>query len=148
LKKIYGPYTRKDGRRILVLSKEDGSRTTKSYPRQLMESKLGRELSDDETVDHVDRNLLNEDEDNLQILSVVENSEKSALRRKDVHSNCVFCGTFFKLSVTQVRNRSRKKAGPFCSRSCAGTYGASVQNNKVDRLPENNIVVEYFRNDD
>lgn len=41
--KIYGPYLRKDLRKHIVIVNDDGSKTTKSFPKYLMENKLGRE---------------------------------------------------------------------------------------------------------
>ena len=74
--KIYGPYTRKDGRKHIVLRK-DGKLQTISYPRFLLEEKLGRKLLPEETVDHIDEDISNDDPSNLQILSRAENSRKS-----------------------------------------------------------------------
>lgn len=74
--KIYGPYTRKDGRKHIILRK-DGKLQTISYPRYLLEKKLGRKLLPEETVDHIDENISNNDLSNLQVLSRAENSRKS-----------------------------------------------------------------------
>lgn len=76
--KIYGPYTRKDGRKHVILRK-DGKLQTISYPRFLLEEKLGRKLLPEETVDHIDEDLSNDDLSNLQVLSRAENARKSLL---------------------------------------------------------------------
>ena len=55
IKKVLGPYERPDKRKHMVIHYEDGSKGTKSYPKYLMEQKLGRELESDETVDHINR---------------------------------------------------------------------------------------------
>jgi len=149
IKKVYGPYTRKDNRQHVVIILDDGSKKTVSYPKYLKELELGRELDVNlETIDHVNRNFTDGSEDNIQILTRSENSAKSAKRRADVHDNCVWCGTRFKLSTSQLRNKSRDKAGPFCSRSCVGLYGKSLQNNCGERLDRRDIKVTYYRNDD
>jgi hypothetical protein len=147
--KVYGPYTRKDKRQVVVIALNDGSKLTKSYPKYLKELELGRELDVNlETIDHVNRDFTDGSEGNIQILTRSENSAKSAKRRADVYDDCVWCGTNFKLSVSQLRNRSRNKAGPFCSRSCVGLYGKSLQSNCVERLDRRDIKVKYYRNDD
>jgi len=46
--KVYGPYTRKDGRQHVILY-ENGTRKTVSYPKYLLETKLGRPLDSNET---------------------------------------------------------------------------------------------------
>ena len=51
--KYYGPYTRKDGRAHMIIVHPDGKKQTQSYPRFLMEQKLGRALLPSEHVDHV-----------------------------------------------------------------------------------------------
>lgn len=75
--KTYGPYRGADGRSRLMFKHDDGTFTCQSYPRYLMEQKLGRTLSPRETVDHIDGDVTNDNEDNLQILSVGDNIRKS-----------------------------------------------------------------------
>src|SRR5690606_36242053 len=74
--KVYGPYTRKDSRRILVFT-GPGGRTTRQLAKVILEIKLGRRLINDETVDHIDGNVLNDSSDNLQVLSLADNIKKS-----------------------------------------------------------------------
>ena len=42
--RLLGPYMRPDGRKHFIVVKPDGSRTTLSYPKYLMEQALGRLL--------------------------------------------------------------------------------------------------------
>lgn len=72
--KIYGPYLRKDGRQHVVIKYADGTLQTKSYPRLLLEERLGRLLTEDETVDHIDGNFTNNSYENLRILSRSQNA--------------------------------------------------------------------------
>ena len=111
--KIYGPYTRGDGRKIVCAILPDGRRTTIPYPKYLVECNLGRKLSPNETVDHIDR-----------------------LRCEDVLSVCPQCSLTFKVKrLTDVRGNIKSgRAGPFCSRRCAGTYSQQVQFGRA-RLP-------------
>ena len=67
--KIYGPYLRKDGRKHVVIINDDGTSCTRSYPRLLLEQKLGRPLLDTETVDHIDGDFTNDSFENLRVLS-------------------------------------------------------------------------------
>lgn len=121
--KIYGPYTRKDGRKHICIVHDDGRKQTKSYPRYLMEQHLGRELLPEEHVDHVDNNPLNNDISNLQLLTQTENNRKSsALRpRKMYNFVCPCCGKESEKYFNYVQhNKNKGKSGPFCSRQCAG----------------------------
>jgi len=66
--KIYGPYTRKDGRQHIVAYKNNEERITISYPKFLVESFLQRYLTKYETIDHIDCDFTNNNIENLQIL--------------------------------------------------------------------------------
>jgi|GraSoi2013_100cm_1033763.scaffolds.fasta_scaffold18608_2 hypothetical protein len=73
---VYGPYSRKDERKHVVLW--DGIKTsTVSYPKFLMERKIGRKLEPHETVDHINGNFTDDRPENLQILTRAGNALKS-----------------------------------------------------------------------
>lgn len=130
--KIYGPYTRKDGRQHII-KYENGKRTTQSYPRYLMEQKLGRELLPNEHVDHIDEDFTNNVISNLQILTQKENNKKHFIvnnkQEKLFNGICSVCGISFTKPLRYVKHNqgTYKKSGPFCSRSCAGKHNAAKQ---------------------
>ncbi len=119
---IYGPYQRKDKRFHVVLYYGPGIRVTLSYPKFLMEISLGRKLEADETVDHIDENVENNELDNLQILSRAENAYKSSKAGTGfVVVSCIRCKKNVTKRGSDVRaNRRKGKKGPYCGRSCAG----------------------------
>ena len=131
--KVYGPYTRKDGRQHVVLY--DGrTKKTVSYGKWLLESHLGRKFTADETCDHIDGDFTNNDLSNLQVLSRRDNILKYNEEHpgEEAKYTCPQCGTDFMRRIYKVRgNRKQGKAGPFCSKSCAGKYGADIQNGRV-----------------
>jgi len=134
--KVYGPYTRKDGRKHVILyDPKTQKRTTVSYPKYLMEQHLGRKLGIDKTVDHIDDDFTNDDLGNLQILTRLENVKKSHLLRPAEFYifECPICKVHFKSRMSDYRYHQEKKgkAGPFCSKTCAGVYGTDVQNNRA-----------------
>ena len=125
--KYYGPYTRKDGRKHLIIVLDNGRRTSISYPRYLLQEYLGRELTEEETVDHIDGNFTNDDISNLQILSRPSNAakyfnDKSNLRSRYLDIECFYCGKVFKRKEKDHRRALKKnvRSGFFCSRSCQG----------------------------
>lgn len=134
---VYGPYTRKDNRKHVVIywSAED-RRQTVSYPKWLMEQHLGRILSVDETVDHINRNFRDDRIENFKILNRAVHTSLDNKRVLPSDCVCVYCGKEAQ-KVTRDRrgNAKQGKAGPFCSRSCAGKYGAELQNGRIDKLP-------------
>jgi hypothetical protein len=137
IKKVHGPYTRKqDGRQHVVIVFMDLSKKTVSYPKYLMEQKLGRELDPDlETVDHIDRDFTNNDPLNLRVIEREKHCKEDAIHVEDVEIMCVLCGRkAFKQAHNLQGNKIQGKAGPFCSRSCSGLYGAYVQNEYMDKL--------------
>ena len=133
--KIYGPYTRKDGRQI-VIARKDKVNLTISYPKFLVETRRGCKLAEGETIDHIDRNTLNNSPDNLQILLRSDHVKLDTKRLSTPIENCLWCKKLFKLTKHQVRNSRRIKiiAGPFCSRKCSGEYGRALQLNRTEVL--------------
>lgn len=81
---VLGPYVRNDGRKHIVLNNSTKSKTDKtkiktiSYPKVLLEVEIGRRLIGNETTDHVDEDKLNDNKENLQVLSREENARKSS----------------------------------------------------------------------
>ena len=143
--KIYGPYFRKDEKRWYIAIAANGVTRTKLYSRFKMEQKLGRELGSDETVDHIDGDKTNDNIENLQILGRVEHAKKDAKRALPVEIVCVLCGAKALKKGSYLRGSAKKgRAGPFCTKSCAGKYGQRVQADKSHKLPaQPTVTVTY-----
>lgn len=65
-----------NNRKIISLHGVNNKTRVMTYARYLMSVKLGRELTDEETVDHIDNDCSNDSLENLQILTLRENQEK------------------------------------------------------------------------
>lgn len=130
--KVYGPYTRKDNRKHVCIVYSNGLRKTKSYARYLLEQQLGRELTEDETADHINNDPSDDRIENLQVLSFVDNITKAVNclpDRQTYNFTCPQCGKEATKYLNYVLNNTRSgKRGPFCSRKCAGIF--SVRNQK------------------
>lgn len=101
---------------------DDGSRKTTSYARFLMEQHLGRNLTADEEVDHIDDDQMNDDLTNLQVLTPLANQQKRAAQAW-VTFTCPICFNPARRTASRIRhNRKQGKAGPFCGKSCARRY--------------------------
>jgi len=118
--KVYGPYTRKDGR-MHVIHYDGITRRTQSYPRYLMEQHLGRKLEDWEHVDHINNDPTDNRIENFQLLTPAENNRKSAVTLMHQFT-CPVCGKDASIPLRRYWGNqiAQGKAGPYCSRSCAG----------------------------
>jgi uncharacterized C2H2 Zn-finger protein len=147
--KIYGPYTRKqDGRKHVVVIYPDGKHGSVSYPKFLTEKRLGRYLEDNETVDHLDTDINNNAPENLVVKERKAHIIEDVKRCAEQTFKCPQCGIQFSRSgkklhwVISARN-NKDKAGPFCSRSCAGKYGKEIQMATRKPLEVKRIEPEY-----
>jgi hypothetical protein len=134
--KVHGPYKKRNGRQFVVIINDDGSRRTVSYPKFLVEQHLGRTLHPDlETIDHIDGNFNNNNLNNLRIIPRDEHSADDTRRVKHEIFTCAWCNKEFKRSPRLIRDKSKnKKAGPFCSRQCAGRYSRLLQLKLIDKF--------------
>ena len=146
--KTYGPFIgKKDNRLRIGLKLDTGKTKFMSYPKYLMELHLGRYLTKAETVDHIDKNPLNNDLSNLRVLSRKEHCSNDAIRNKDVVVNCTYCGKEFTIpgSKLHYRNRpDRHQSGYFCSKQCCGKYGAEIQNHRLEPEIVPRVVAEKY----
>lgn len=147
--KVHGPYKRKsDGRQIVIIVELNGQRRTVSYPKWLMECQLGRRLDPNlETVDHIDSNIDNNDLSNLRVVPRDQHSADDTRRVKPHKFTCAWCNKEFERSPRLVRDKARKnKAGPFCSRRCAGQYSRKLQMKLIEKLNVQPVIdSEYYK---
>lgn len=143
--KVYGPYLRKDGRKHVVLVKDDGTKTSMSYPKYLMLQE-GHSFDADDTVDHVDRDYTNNEFGNLQILTRSEHAKQDALRAFEIEIVCVLCGAHAMKKPNVLRHNAKQgKAGPFCGKSCAGKYGKEIQMGEQSLPPQPTVTSQYYK---
>jgi hypothetical protein len=122
--KVYGPYSRKeDDRKVVVLRLADGSLTTKSYARFLYEQKHGEIENKNLTVDHIDEDVTNDVLENFDLLTRAENIKKSARVLMYV-GICPNCNKEFSRAMSQAKRTLDKGLKPRCSKQCSGTLNA------------------------
>ena len=129
--KIYGPYKMADSGREYIVIRDEAGQHTVSYPKYLVEQQLGRKLKTNETVDHIDRNFLNNDPENLQVLDRKTHARLDAIRLLPITFICPICKKKFRRSgkrLTRIYERKKREtAGPFCGPRCAGKYAAAIR---------------------
>lgn len=139
--KIGNKYICKDGRIRIYITFPDKTNSVISYPKYLMEVHLDRYLLPNETVDHIDCNPLNNNIENLRVLDRKEHIWLDEKRYMPETHVCPICKHKFVLDGKRLLNyageryRANVKAGPFCSKRCAGLYGSMIREHRIDKLP-------------
>jgi hypothetical protein len=113
--------TNKEPRQIVVLVRKDGTKTSTSYARYLMSCSLGRYLTDEEVVDHIDDNKLNDCLSNYQIITTQENNAKGKSRTYKTFT-CPVCNKEFTKEARNVNFKLKQGKIITCSRSCGGKW--------------------------
>lgn len=119
--RVTGPYQRKDKRFHIVLNNSSLSNgdpkklRTLSYPKALIEVEINRLLSDEETVDHIDENVENNELINLQILTRAANIQKSLMNGN--WFQCLNCKKLVYRTPSKIKDI---EISVFCSYSCRG----------------------------
>jgi hypothetical protein len=107
-----------------VILYDGKNRKTVSYPKWLMEQRLGRSLLSDEVVHHKNKKPLDNRSSNLRIKNRVDHARDHQSPAELISAICPQCQAHIHVLARQVRNNQGKrgKAGPFCGRSCAGRW--------------------------
>ena len=121
-------YIGKDNRVRYYYKDINGNNRFGSYPRILMEQKLGRPLEPNEDVHHIDGNPLNNDLTNLTVIQHGKHQQEHSTKYVNTTETCVICGKFFQVTVHKwsriVADIHRGKNRTLtCSKSCAGKVG-------------------------
>jgi len=123
-----GPYLEKENYFRICIKLPDGTHKKLSYHRYLMEMHIGRFLSKDEQIHHIDGNPMNNKISNLMIVTSGEHGRLHRLEKDAKEFQCYFCGKSFILDGEKLSQLRRNKraihgyVGPFCSRSCITKY--------------------------
>jgi hypothetical protein len=123
--KEYGPYTTKGGYRFVVQKHDDGHFTSIYLHRRIMEEHLGRKLTDDEVVHHVNETPGDDRIENLEVKPWAKHTSDHHSPPEMVVIVCPECHKEVVIRASVLRHNQGQlgKAGPFCGRSCAGKYG-------------------------
>lgn len=134
--KDYGPYDHKDGYIMYIRRFSNGKKRTILPHRQIMEEFLDRSLTPDENVHHINGDKRDNRIENLTILSHAEHAKLHSLEHPaEIWTfTCPECGIEFTKYACRIKDNQEKqgKAGPFCSKSCAGRYGQRFTPKKSD----------------
>lgn len=149
---VYVVYHSKEKRRYAILYPIDKNKKMRSmsYARYLMSVKEGRILHKEEQVDHIDNDSMNDDINNLQILTPQENRMKYAktVTKAYVTLKCPICGKIFTKDKNHVSIFYSNAKFTACSHECASKLVYLRTHNKLsaeelNSLASNNIVREF-----
>lgn len=153
---LYKIFHKKEQRNYVVLipkNKNDNlKRKTISFARYLLSTKLKRFLKPNEEVDHIDNNKLNDDINNLQILSKSENIRKcfsdTGTFRKYVRLECPICHKIFEIPKNQSFLQKNQKYS-CCSKECSNKMRSLTKSNSninlLSKLIQNNFIEEFTK---
>lgn len=101
---------------------KDKYKTQTTVSRKIVENKLGRELSEELVVHHIDGNKSNNNEDNLEIMTRRKHSSLHAKKVESIKCICKNCMNVFYLkpSVYRTRIKTNSRGSLYCSRRCSG----------------------------
>ena len=114
--KIYGPYIRKDGRKHIIIINGNMRRTV-SYPKFLMEQKLGWELAHNETIHHINGDFQDDSLENLKLIDRIEHSR----HHRPTQCREVSCPECNKMYLQKYPSQK------FCSYHCNSKYQRRAQ---------------------
>ena len=122
----------KDHRFRMVYMDDNGHHTSVSYPRILMEEKLGRPLEPNEDVHHIDGDVTNNQLDNLEVVLHGIHQKQHSTKYFDKIFNCDVCGKPFictgKKQQMYYTDICRGKRRAFtCSKHCSYLFGVQEQ---------------------
>ena len=111
-----------EGRATLTLYNSPADRSSTQYARYLLAVKLGRYLTSDEEVDHIDDDKSNNCISNLQLLSSKENRDKVNHNKgiAMVEYLCPVCEKIFSIEKRNSPLVVKSKKAATCSRTCGG----------------------------
>jgi hypothetical protein len=118
--KRYGPYPSEMGHLFYIDHYDDGTKKSIWAHREIMEKHLGRKLTEDEVVHHVNEITNDNRIENLEVKTWTTHAQHHARLPEMVEAVCPFCKIMFFAYARRVKDNQIKqgKAGPFCSASC------------------------------
>lgn len=132
-RKAYLRTKHKEGRWMVDLVNTEQDRTTVSYAKYIYSIHLGRILSREEHVDHINGDKTDDRLENLQVLSVEEHRAKTSeeQRVERLALTCSHCQKVFFRRPNQVRVSEKLGRKPYCSRTCNGKANGRGKGGKV-----------------
>lgn len=121
--------TDKEPRRLVVLVKNDGSKTSVSYAKYLYTSHYKVDIEDGYEIDHINNDKMDDRLENYQVLSKSINANKGHKEGKKVEMTCPICGKKFLFLIKNLSTHPN----PCCSRKCGGKKSIETYKNRLEK---------------
>ena len=128
------PYSYDKRRKFVVITFDDGSKKSVSYPRYVMEQHLGHPLPANKDVHHKDENPSNNDISNLELVDRIKHRRDHSTKHSFEESTetCVICGKQFVYTVQRKRDYFHNTGklvndNPTCSKVCQCKFARQEQ---------------------
>ena len=132
-------------RTVLLENKDTKQRTEMALAKAKMTVKLNRLLAEDETVDHIDRNYLNDNTDNLRVINIYDHTKEDAFNIEIDPIECPVCGTIFIPSKTQKNKSKNRGSNLYCSKVCTGKSRNLIKKNLITPISYKDLNVRYYK---
>lgn len=106
----------KEPRRIVILVRNDGSKTSVSYAKYLYTSHYKIDIKEGYEIDHINNDRMDDRLENYQVLSKSINASKGHREERRVEMTCPICGKKFQF----LKRNLSTHPNPCCSRRCGG----------------------------
>ena len=134
----YGPYPLDSGHLFFVVYYADGTKKSVLVHREIVEQRIGRMLTKEEVVHHINNDPSDNSFENLRIMTHAAHTKLHAVERggpEMVTLTCLYCRKSFTRSARRARDAAAQgKGGPFCGKSCSGKWAMANDPAMRERL--------------
>ena len=118
----------KEPRRIVILVRNDGSKTSVSYAKYLYTSHYKIDIEEGYEIDHINNDRMDDRLENYQVLSKSINASKGHREERRVEMTCPICGKKFQF----LKRNLSTHPNPCCSRKCGGIKSRKKFKKKIE----------------
>lgn len=132
-------------RAVNIINLNTNKRIEMSLAKAKMIVKLDRLLNDNETVDHIDRNYLNDNLDNLRIIDNINHSKQDAFNIEIDPLTCPVCNSIFNINNKRRYEYRRLNWPHYCSFKCSILGKKLVKQKLITPIYFKDLKIRYYK---